>query len=65
MYKRQVLWQVTLSEAIIDKLFGRKLERDKVKQRLKDAFVLAVAAIILLMVAAAIETYVTPYLLGL
>ena len=60
-----VLWQVTISEAIIDKLFGRKLERDKVMQRLKDAFVLAVASIILLMVAAAIETYVTPYLLGL
>jgi len=60
-----VLWQVTISEAIIDKLFDRKLERDKVMQRLKDAFVLAVASIILLMVAAAIETYVTPYLLGL
>jgi stage II sporulation protein M len=60
-----VLWQVTISEAIIDKLVGRKLERDKIKQCLKDAFVLAVASIILLMVAAVIETYVTPYLLGL
>ena len=59
------LWQVTISEAIIDKLFGRKLERDKIKQRLKDAFVLSVTSIILLMVAATIETYVTPYLLGL
>ena len=60
-----VLWQVTISETIIDKLVARKLERDKIKQCLKDAFVLAVASIILLMVAAVIETYVTPYLLGL
>jgi stage II sporulation protein M len=60
-----VLWQVTITEAILAKLRGRKLERDKVRQGLKDALVLAVASIILLIVAATIETYVTPYLLGL
>jgi uncharacterized membrane protein SpoIIM required for sporulation len=60
-----VLWQATITEAILGKLRGRKLERDKVKQGLKDALVLAVASIILFVVAAAIETYVTPYLLGL
>jgi uncharacterized membrane protein SpoIIM required for sporulation len=60
-----VLWQATSTEAIFAKLRGRKLERDKVKQSLKDALVLAVASIILFMVAAAIETYVTPYFLGL
>ena len=60
-----VLWQLTISDAIIDKLFGRKLERDKVTQRLRDTFVLAVMSIILLIIAAAIETYVTPYLIGL
>ena len=60
-----VLWQATVTEAIIAKLRGRKLEKDKVNQGLKDASILAVASIILLFVAAAIETYVTPYLLGL
>lgn len=60
-----VCWQVTISEALFDKLVGRKLDRDKVKQHLKDTCVLALTAIILLMVAAFVETYVTPYLLGL
>lgn len=60
-----VLWQATVTEAITAKLRGRKLERDRVIQGLKDALILAVASIILLFVAAAIETYVTPYLLGL
>ena len=60
-----VLWQATVTEAIINKVRSRKLERDKVNQGLKDALILAVASIILLFVAAVIETYVTPYLLGL
>lgn len=60
-----VLWQATVTEAILAKLRGRKVERDRVKQGLKDALILAVVSIILLFIAAAIETYVTPYLLGL
>ncbi len=60
-----VLWQVTISEALVSKMVGRKLDRFKVKQHLKDTFFLATTSIILLMVAAVIETYVTPYLLGL
>jgi len=60
-----VLWQVTITEAIIAKVKGRKVERDKVKQRLKDTLILAGTSIILLMIAAAIETYITPYLLGI
>lgn len=60
-----ILWQATITEAIIAKLRGRKLERDKVKRGLNDALIFAVTSIILFMIAAAIETYVTPYLLGL
>jgi stage II sporulation protein M len=60
-----VLWQATITEVVFAKLRGRKLERDKVLQSLKDALVLALSSIILFMVAAAIETYVTPYFLGL
>ena len=60
-----VLWQVTITEAIIAKVKGRKVEKDKVKQSLKDTLILAWTSIILLMIAAAIETYITPYLLGI
>ena len=60
-----VLWQVTITEAIWAKLRGRKVEKEKFKQGLKDTLILAVTSIILLMIAAAIETYVTPYLLGM
>ena len=60
-----ILWQVTITEAIIAKVKGRKVERDKVRQGLKDALILAGTSIILLMIAAAIETYITPYLLGI
>ena len=60
-----VLWQVTITEAILAKLHGKKIAKDKVKQGLGDALILAVTSIILLFIAAVIETYVTPYLLGL
>lgn len=60
-----VLWQVTTSEVIISKLKGKKLEKDKIRQGLQDALVLAITSIVLFMFAAVIETYITPYLLGL
>jgi uncharacterized membrane protein SpoIIM required for sporulation len=60
-----VLWQAIITEVILAKLRSRKLEREKLKQGLKDALVLAVASFILFIVAAAIETYVTPFFLGL
>jgi stage II sporulation protein M len=60
-----VLWQVTITEAIIAKVKGRKVDKDKVRQGLKDTLILAGTSIILLMIAAAIETYITPYLLGI
>ena len=60
-----VVWQVTLSEAIITKMRGRELEKDKIRQGLQDALILAVASIIFFMIAAFIETYITPYILGI
>ena len=60
-----VLWQVTVSEAIISKLKGKKLEKNKMRQGLEDTLILAITSIILFMIAAAIETYITPYLLGI
>ncbi|PVX23399.1 MAG: hypothetical protein CW691_10665 [Candidatus Bathyarchaeum sp.] len=60
-----VLWQATVTEVILAKLRGKQVDTKKAKRGLKDTLILAVASIILLFVAAAIETYVTPYLLGL
>lgn len=60
-----VVWQVTVSEAIISKIKGKKLDKNKTRQGLQDALVLAITSIVLFMIAAAIETYITPYLLGL
>jgi stage II sporulation protein M len=59
-----VVWQITIIDVIIAKLRGRKVEKNKTKQRLQDILILAVTSIILFMIAAAIETYITPYLLG-
>lgn len=60
-----VLWHVTITEAIVAKLKGRTVEADKLRHSLKDALILAVTSILLLLVAAVIETYVTPSLIGL
>jgi stage II sporulation protein M len=59
-----ILWQVTITEAIFTKLRGRIVEKDKIKQGLYDAIILAVTSVILLFIAALIETYVTPFFLG-
>jgi uncharacterized membrane protein SpoIIM required for sporulation len=63
-FSSMVLWQVTITEAIIAKLKGRTLDKDKVKLGLRDTLILAATSIMLLLIAAAIETYVTPYLIG-
>ncbi len=60
-----VLWQVTLSEAIINKLRGKPLDNLKFKLGIQDTAIFAVTSIILMGIAALIETFVTPYLLGL
>ncbi len=60
-----VIWQVTIIEAIISKIRHQKLETEKTIQGIKDVLILAAISIILFMIAAAIETYITPYLLGI
>jgi stage II sporulation protein M len=59
-----VLWQVTITKIILSKFRGRIMEKDRIMQGLIDVLILAVTAIILLFVAALIETYVTPFFLG-
>lgn len=58
-----VLWQTTITEAAVAKLRGRHVKRDRLIQGLKDTFILAATSIMLLLIAALIETYVTPFLL--
>ncbi|MDG6222005.1 MAG: stage II sporulation protein M [Candidatus Bathyarchaeota archaeon] len=60
-----VLWQVTITEAIINKLRGKKLDNLKFKLGLQDTIIFAVTSIMLMGIAAVIETFITPYLLGL
>jgi stage II sporulation protein M len=60
-----VIWQVTIISVIIAKIRHEELEKEKTIQGLKDTIILATISIILFMIAAAIETYITPYLLGI
>jgi stage II sporulation protein M len=60
-----ILWQVSVTEAVVDKLKGRPVKMDKFTRDLKDVVVLAVLCLLFFFVAALIETFVTPRLLGL
>ena len=60
-----IRWHVTTVDAIMAKITGEELEGAKFKRGLKDTIILAVASVILFMIAAAVETYITPYLLGM
>jgi stage II sporulation protein M len=60
-----IRWHVTSIEAIISKVTGEKVNVAKFKQDVKDSLILAVVAVTLFAIAAFIETYVTPHLLGL
>jgi stage II sporulation protein M len=59
-----ILWQVTITEAIVAKLKGKTYDTIKMKLGIRDVLILAVTSIVLLFIAAIIETYITPYLLG-
>ena len=58
-------WHVTAVEAIMAKITGEKVNSGKLRQGVKDTVILAVASIMLFAIAAFIETYITPQLLGM
>jgi len=60
-----IRWHVTTIETIMGKIIGEKVNGVKFRQGIKDTIILAIASIILFMIAAFIETYITPYLLGM
>jgi stage II sporulation protein M len=60
-----IRWQVATVEAIMAKLMGEKVNLIKLRQSIRDTLILAVVSVLLFAVAAAVETFVTPRLLGL
>lgn len=60
-----ILWQKIITEAIISKLKSEKIAEGRFRQDLLDVLILGGISIILLFIAAIIETYFTPYLLGI
>jgi stage II sporulation protein M len=60
-----IRWQVITVESILAKATGEKINMVKLRQGIKDTVILAVTSVILFAIAATIETYVTPRLLGL
>jgi len=60
-----IRWHVTTVEAIMAKVTGEKVNVVRFRLGVKDTVVLAVASVVLFAIAAFVETYVTPLLLGL
>lgn len=60
-----IRWHVVTIEMIMAKITDEKVDGAKFKQGLKDTLILAVASLILFVIAAFVETYITPYLLGM
>lgn len=60
-----IRWHVTTTEIIMAKIVDEKVESAKFKRDVKDTLILAVASVTLFIIAAFVETYITPYLLGM
>lgn len=58
-------WHITATRAIYTKLGGRPVDRPLLFEGVKDTLVLSLLSVVLFAVAAYIETYFTPHLLGL
>jgi uncharacterized membrane protein SpoIIM required for sporulation len=60
-----IRWHVATIEVIMAKIIGEKVDGSKFKRDVKDTIILALASVMLFIIAALIETYVTPRLLGI
>ncbi|MEJ2272420.1 MAG: stage II sporulation protein M [Candidatus Bathyarchaeota archaeon] len=60
-----IKWQSTSIEVIISKIKHEELEKEKIAQGLRDTIILAAITLFLFIIAAVIETYITPNLLGI
>ena len=57
-------WHVSATRALSAKLSGRAVDRALLREGVKDALVLSVLSVLLFAIAAYIETFITPHLLG-
>jgi stage II sporulation protein M len=60
-----IRWHVTAIEFIMAKIIGEKIEGVKFRRGVEDTLILAAVSVVLFMIAAYVETYITPYLLGM
>ena len=60
-----IRWHVTIIDSVITKITQNKTNYSKLKQRIKDTVILAIVSVTLFVIAAFIETYITPRLLRL
>lgn len=60
-----IRWQITIIETLLAKITGEPVRGEIVKRGLKDALLLALISVLLFVIAAAIETYITPGVLGI
>jgi uncharacterized membrane protein SpoIIM required for sporulation len=58
-------WHITTTRALYMKLSGRDIDRRQLREGIKDTVVLSVISVLLFAVAAYIEAFITPHLLGL
>ena len=58
-----IRWHATTIDAVMMKATGGRVKRAKFMRDVKDTVILAIASVILFIIAAYIETYVTPHLL--
>ncbi|MFQ6081005.1 MAG: stage II sporulation protein M [Candidatus Bathyarchaeia archaeon] len=58
-----IRWHATTIDAVMMRVTGEKVDRVKFIQGVKDTVILAIASVILFIIAAYVETYVTPHLL--
>jgi uncharacterized membrane protein SpoIIM required for sporulation len=58
-------WQISTTRALYAKLSGRQVDRPLLVEGIKDTLVLSLVSVVLFAIAAYVETYFTPRLLGL
>lgn len=57
-------WHIVTSRAIYGKMSGRQVDRPRLMDGVKDTFVLSLISVALFAVAAYVETFITPHLIG-
>jgi len=57
-------WHVSTTRALYAKLSGQPIDRPLLRQGVKDTITLSLLSVALFAVAAYIETFITPHLLG-